>query len=132
TLPYPGGSTSSLRICSNGWITSAFFSGASNITPTPASFLAHTMWAPLWHDLNPGAGGSVWLDNTAQRTVVSWVTVPNFFNSCSSTFQVQFWATGDVHFIYQNISVSGDYLTGFSKTTTNDPGSTTLLSVAGS
>ena len=132
TMPHPGGSTSSLRICSNGWITKGFFSGSSNLVPTPAEFLAHTMWAPLWHDLNPGAGGSVWFDSTTQRAVVTWVSVPNFFNSGSSTFQVQFWANGDVHFIYQNISVAGDYLTGFSKTTPNDPGSISLLAAAGS
>jgi hypothetical protein len=132
TMPYPGGSTSTLRICSNGWITNSFFAGTSNSTPTPAEFLAHTMWAPLWHDLNPGAGGSVWFDSTTQRAVVTWVAVPNFFNSGSSTFQVQFWANGDVHFIYQNISVAGDYLTGFSRNTTNDPGSINMLAAAGS
>ncbi|MFT4513422.1 MAG: serine protease AprX [Planctomycetota bacterium] len=132
TMPYPGGSTSSLRICSNGWITNGFFSGSSNLVPTPADFLAHTMWAPLWHDLNPGAGGSVWFDNTAQRSVITWVAVPNFFNSGSSTFQVQFWANGDVHYIYQNMSVAGDYLTGFSRTTSNDPGSISLVAAAGS
>ena len=132
TLPYPGGSTTSLRICSNGWITNGFFSGASNLVPSPSAFLAHTMWAPLWHDLNPGAGGSVWFDSTSQRLVVTWVSVPNFFNSGSSTFQVQFWNNGNVHYIYQNITVAGDYLTGFSKTTGNNPGSSNLQLVAGS
>ncbi|MGK0303428.1 MAG: serine protease AprX, partial [Planctomycetota bacterium] len=132
TMPHPGGSTSSLRICSNGWITNGFFSGTSNLVPTPAEFLAHTMWAPLWHDLNPGAGGSVWFDSTSQRAVITWVAVPNFFNSGSSTFQVQFWANGDVHFIYQNISVAGDYLTGFSRTAGNDPGSINIQAAAGS
>ena len=44
---------------------------------------------------------------------------------------MQFWANGDVHFIYQNISVSGDYLTGFSMDTNNDPGSVTLSAAPG-
>ena len=133
TMPYPGGSTSNLRICSNGWITSGFFNGASNLVPSIADFLSHTMWAPLWYDLNPGAGGSVWFDSSSQRAVVTWVSVPNFFNTGSSTFQVQFWANGDVHFLYQNITVgSADYLTGFSPLTSNDPGSVSLASAAGS
>lgn len=132
TMPYPGGSTSTLRICSNGWITTGFFSGGSNLVPLPADFLAQTMWAPLWHDLNPGAAGSIWFDSTTQRAVVTWASVPNFFNSGSSTFQVQFWANGDVHFVYQNISVAGDYLTGFSSNTNNDPGSINLLTSTGS
>ena len=122
TMPYPGGATTSIRICSNGWITDGQFTGSSNILPDVQAFLAHTMWSPLWHDLNPGAGGSVWFDSSTTVTTVTWVTVPNFFNTGSSTFQVQFWSNGDVHFIYQNISVSGDYLTGFSMDTTDDPG----------
>ncbi len=132
TMPYPGGSTNQIRICSNGWIVDGQFTGASNILPDVSAFLAHAMWAPLWHDLNPSAGGSVWFDASTTVTTVTWVTVPNFFNSGSSTFQVQFWINGDVHFLYQNISVSGDYLTGFSQDTTNDPGSVVMATAAGS
>ena len=56
--------------------------------------------------------------------------MPNFFNSGSSTFQVQFWNTGDVHYIYQNVNVQGDYLAGFSPGpgSANDPGSISLVS----
>jgi|GEM_PF-1191060 len=128
TLPYPGGSTGTVRICSNGWITDGNFTGASNILPNTADFLFHTMWAPLWRDLNPAAGGSVWYDISAQRCVISWISVPNFFNAGSSTFQVQFWNNGDVHFIYQNINVQGDYLAGFSPGGVADPGSLDLAS----
>jgi hypothetical protein len=132
TMPYPGGSTNAIRICSNGWIVDGQFNGGSNILPDVTDFLGHTMWAPLWHDLNPGAAGSVWFQSTTTVTTVSWVTVPNFFNSGSSTFQVQFWSNGDVHFIYQNISVAGDYLAGFSRNTQDDPGSVSLATVGGS
>ncbi|HEB52774.1 MAG TPA: hypothetical protein ENI87_05925, partial [bacterium] len=38
-LPYPGGSTGTLRICANGWIADGQFTGASNIVPTPQDFL---------------------------------------------------------------------------------------------
>ena len=93
TLPYPGGSTGTIRICSNGWITDGIFTGGSNILPDPSLFLNHTMWAPMWRDLNPAAGGSVWYDVTAQRCVISWISVPNFFNNGSSTFQVQWRQT---------------------------------------
>ncbi|MEC8653660.1 MAG: S8 family serine peptidase [Planctomycetota bacterium] len=126
TLPYPGGSTGTIRICSNGWITDGIFTGGSNILPDPSLFLNHTMWAPMWRDLNPAAGGSVWYDVTAQRCVISWISVPNFFNNGSSTFQVQFWNNGDVHYIYQNVTVQGDYLVGFSQGGLPDPGSITL------
>ena len=131
-LPYPGGSTTAIRICSNGWIVDGQFNGGSNIVPDVSEFLSHVMWAPLWRDLNPAAGGSVWFESTTQVATVTWYTVPNFFNSGSSTFQVQFWNNGDVHFIYQNVNVSGDYLSGFSSNTPDDPGSLSLATVGGS
>ncbi len=128
TLSYPGGSTGTIRICSNGWITAGQFTGASNILPSPPDFLNHVMWAPLWRDLNPAAGGSVWYDVTAQRCVVSWISVPNFFNNGASTFQVQFWNNGDVHYVYQGVNVQGDYLSGVSVGLGTDPGSMVLAS----
>jgi hypothetical protein len=55
--------------------------------------------------------------------VVSWVGVPNYSNSGSNTLQMQFWANGDVHAIYQSITVNGSYLVGYSLANAQDPGS---------
>lgn len=123
TQPYPGGQSGTITVCSNGWITPGPFLGGSNVSPTTDDFLSQAMWAPMWRDLNPGAGGSVWFDSTASRLIITWLSVPNFSNTGSSTFQIQFWPNGDVHYIYQNITVAGDYLVGFSKGIANDPGS---------
>ena len=94
--------------------------------PTPADFLQNRMWAVLWRDLNPAAGGSVWFDSSASRLVITWLGVPNFFNNGSSTFQVQFWPNGDVHYLYQNVNVQGDYLVGYNEGGVADPGSIDL------
>jgi serine protease AprX len=127
SLPSPGGATSSIRICSNGWVTSGTYTGGSNYVPTVATFLTNHMWAALWRDLNPAAGGAVWFDGDSSRAVITWSGVPNFGAAgTSSTFQMQFWASGDVHVIYQGISVVGDYLVGYSKANASDPGSTDL------
>jgi len=123
SLPYPGGSTTTLRVCSNGFVTAGASPSGNNYTPTVAKFLPIEMWAALWRDLNPNNGGDVYVDSNSQRAVVSWVNVPNYSNSGSNTFQMQFWANGDVHVIYQNITVSGSYLVGFSVANATDPGS---------
>ncbi len=123
SLPHPGGTTNTLRVCSNGWVTSGASPSGSNYSPTVAKFLPIEMWCGLWRDLNPANGGDVYFASNSQRTVVSWVGIPNYSNSGSNTFQMQFWANGDVHVIYQNITVNGSYLVGFSIANASDPGS---------
>ncbi len=122
-LPYPGGVTTTLRVCSNGFVTTGSSPAVNNYTPTVAKFLPLEMWCALWRDFNPANGGDVFVDSSSQRTVVSWSGVPNYPNVGSNTFQMQFWANGDVHVIYQNITVSGSYLVGFSVDNASDPGS---------
>jgi hypothetical protein len=114
TLDYPGGSTNSLTVCSNGFISvsgngtpynpsvSAFFSGAAR-------------WSPLWTDLNPSSGGNVRFDSNSSRAVVTYDAVRFYGNNNTATFQVQYWANGDVHVIYQSVGASGNgYLVGYS------------------
>ena len=123
SLPHPGGTTNTLRVCSNGWVTTGASPSGTNYTPTVAKFLPLEMWCALWRDLNPANGGDVYVDTNSQRTVVSWSGVPNYSNSGSNTCQMQFWANGDVHVIYQNITVNGSYLVGYSIVNASDPGS---------
>ncbi len=133
TLPHRGGTTNTLWICSNGFVSVAGSSTTYN--PDSSAFLAGpATWAALWHDLNPGTGGTVTYEATPQRAVVSYNAVPNYSLSTTVTFQLQFWASGTVHVIYQNVAQGGNaYLVGYTVGGgTADPGaidiSTTLAS----
>jgi hypothetical protein len=77
----------------------------------------------MWRDLNPSSGGDVYVDTNASRAVITWDGVPNYSNSGSNTLQLQLWASGAVHVIYQNITVAGNYLVGYSLAGAPDPGS---------
>jgi hypothetical protein len=123
SLPHPGGSTSTLRVCSNGFVTTGASVSGSNYSSSVAKFLPVEMWCALWRDLNPSSGGDVYVSSNSQRAVVSWVNVPNYSSTGSNTLQMQFWANGDVHVIYQSITVSGSYLVGYSVASASDPGS---------
>jgi hypothetical protein len=116
SVPYLGGSTSNLWICSNGFVT-AGTSGSTSFTPGAGAFLGLApTWAALWHDLNPGAGGQVRVDATAARVVVSFNAVPNFSGGGTATFQWQFYPNGTVHVIYQAVTnAGGGYLVGFTR-----------------
>ena len=123
SLPHPGGSTTTLRVCSNGWVSTGSGVTSNNYTPTVAKFLPVEMWCALWRDLNPANGGDVYVDSNASRAVVTWLNVPNYSNSGSNSVQLQFWSNGLVNCIYQNITVSGNYLVGYSLANAQDPGS---------
>jgi hypothetical protein len=116
SLPYPGGTTNSLTVCSNGFISTA--SNGTDWTPDVADFLNDiTRWCPMWHDLSPNQNGSgdVHWNSNSSRVVVTWNGVEYYNSNSTATFQIQFWSNGDVHCIYQSVASGGnDYLVGFS------------------
>ncbi|MFY9342619.1 MAG: hypothetical protein WAT39_09020 [Planctomycetota bacterium] len=111
-LPFPGGSTNTLWVCSNGFISSA--NNGSSYTPSSGGFLAgQRTWAALWHDLNPTTG-MVRADVSAAVARISYTAVPNFSGGGTATFQYQFFPNGTVHVIYQAVTAAGnDYLVGY-------------------
>ncbi|MEZ6037724.1 MAG: hypothetical protein R3F29_09610 [Planctomycetota bacterium] len=113
-LPHPGGTATSINVCSNGFLSIG--SNGTGYTPSVSTFLGgNPFYAALWHDLNPSGGGSVRFDSDSSRTVVTFDAVKNYSGSLTNTFQVQFWANGDVHFLYQTIGNNGgSYLVGYS------------------
>lgn len=113
-LSYPGGTTSQLVVCSNGFVSPAASNGNS-YTPTVAAFLAgQPRWAACWHDLNPGVGGQVIFDSTPAMARVTWVNVPNFSGGGQNTFQYQFLPNGTVHVIWRAMTAAGNaYVVGW-------------------
>lgn len=123
-LPFPNGSTSTLHVCSNGFIAASPNGDAYD--PTPGGLLSGApCWSPLWHDLNPTGTSAVRVQATVSGTTVSYTNIPNYSGGGSSTFQVQFLPSGTVHFIYQSCSPNGnESLVGWSPGSgASDPGS---------
>jgi hypothetical protein len=126
SLPYPGGTANTLHVCSNGFISTA--SNGTAWTPDVADLLADTTrWCPMWHDLSPNQAGSgdVHVNANSSRVVITWNGVEYYNSNSTATFQAQFWANGDVHYIYQSVASGGNaYLVGFSLGSgAADPGS---------
>jgi len=134
SLPFPGGSTTSIRICDNGYIWASNTS-VIDYTPSSAEFLAAARrWAPCWHDFAPAGANNVYVNTAAGVVRVTWLNVPNWAAPAgSTTFQVQFYNNGDVHFLYNAVSTNADpYLVGFSRgTNALDPGSRDISATVG-
>lgn len=118
---YPGGSTSSLSICSNGFVSVAP-GNTTAYTPNVAAMLnapPGAYWG--WHDYNPLAAGSgqVKFEEIGGVAYITWDGVYDFggLNSASAnTFQMQFDTnSGNVSWVFQAPSGLGNgYLVGYS------------------
>jgi hypothetical protein len=113
-LPYPGGSTTQLRVCSNGFISPAASPG-TGWTPSAAAFLTGPpRWVAAWHDFFPNATGQVLVSSSAAQVNVSWSNVPNRGLGDQNTFQFQFLPNGTVHILWgAMVSAGNGYLTGW-------------------
>jgi hypothetical protein len=113
-LPYPGGTTNSLWVCSNGFVSAG--GNSTTFDPSVNELLSGTpRWAALWHDLNPGAGGQVRVESTASVVRITYNAVANFSGGGFATFQYQFFPNGNVNVIYQAVTAAGNnYLVGYS------------------
>jgi hypothetical protein len=135
---YPGGSTSSLVVCSNGFVSAAT---GNTITwlPDVATLLNSPQAAWFcWHDFNPTAAGSgaVKFEEIGTVACVTWDGVWDYGGTSAanaSTFQLQFdEASGNVSWVWQSMSALGGstgtaILVGYSPGGSSvDPGSNDL------
>jgi len=133
SLVYPGGSTSDVYISSNGfvWPQPSTINGCC--AGDPGTLLTEgARWAPLWNDLNPAVGGSVVFDQDVPggAAYVTFTGVPEFGTQNLNTFQVAFFANGEVEYRWQACSVQNRVaLVGWAPNGPNrDPGSIDLSS----
>ncbi len=133
--PMPVGrssTTSSLVVCSNGFISAA----TGNLTsgsPSPTTLLhsPKTWWSLCWHDFDPSIAGSgaVKFEQIGNIAYVTWDGVWDAAGTSpasANTMQAQFDVTsGTVHYVYGATSTGGNArLVGFSEAGSSaDPGS---------
>jgi hypothetical protein len=141
-LSYPGGSTSVLFVCSNGFISVG--SNGTGYQPAPSTFLnwVNGTWA-VWHDFICNGSNNVMFEQVGGWAYFTWNNVVSTLGlgagTVPSTFQFQFdTTTGNFHIVFlnmDNVSISGytggdGYLVGWTPSGANaDPGSVDLTAV---
>ena len=133
-LPLTSGSTSTLWICSNGFVSTAQGNGTSFLHNVLSLLNApHTAWRS-WHDYDPSIPGSgpVQFEEASGIAYVTWNGVWEWgstSNAGANTVQFQFdLATGNVTLVFGTLSALLDlHLVGYSLGgASTDPGSTDL------
>jgi hypothetical protein len=124
---YIGGSTTTLEVCSNGFVSVATGNGTP-IDPTVAGWLASAQprWG-TWHDFDPSpaASGKVKFEQVGGIAYITWDGVFDFGTTATNRWQLQFaLLTGNVTYAWQTMSHQGNaLLVGYAPTgPSNDAG----------
>ncbi len=127
-MPYPGGVTTALEVCSNGFVSAGPGNGTA-YTPNAGQWVNSLVpcWGG-WHDYNPSAAGSgqVKSEQVGSILYITWDGVYDFGGTTPNTWQLQFdTASGNVTYAWQGMSGGGNgHLVGFAGGgTSNDLGS---------
>jgi hypothetical protein len=110
---YPGGSTSALTICSNGFVSVATGNG-TGFSPNGATWVnsVRPRWG-TWHDFNPSivGSGAVKFEQIGSTVYVTWDGVYDFLSTNPNIWQLQFnLSTSSVTFVWPAMSGSGNSL----------------------
>ncbi len=114
TFPFPGGSTTDIGICSNGFIWLDGVQTSNDFSNSVAEFLGSAQATPricaCWRDFNPFAAGSddVYYNAMADRVVITWHNVVRYNGTSPMTVQCQMFADGNVYVFFDaNIDMTG-------------------------
>jgi len=129
-LNYPGGSTSAIAVSSNGFVWAQPSTNHGCCAGNGTSLLQlGARWCPLWTDLNPTLPG-VHFDTVPANNAayVTFTNVAEFATTNTNTFQVAFFANGNVEYRFGACAVTAHTtLTGWSPASgAADPGSVDL------
>lgn len=95
TFPFYGGTYDAMFVGSNGYIT--FGSGDSSLGESIVDFENGPPRISLfWNDVNPSSGGSVTVESSASRVIVSFDNVPEFPSTGANTARAILYPNGAV------------------------------------
>ncbi len=101
TFPFYGTLFSSVRICTNGFLSFTDASAAFDNQALPNAGAPANLVAPMWDDMDLGPSQRVFAMNDGARFIVSWVGVSHFQSGGPYTFQAILYPTGEIRFQYR-------------------------------
>ena len=103
SFPFYGAEYSSVRICSNGFLTFSAGSATYNNTPLPDPGGPNNLLAFFWDDLNPAAGGAVYYGVSGDAWICQFQAIPEYGGAGTITAQVALYPDGSAQLRYQSL-----------------------------
>jgi serine protease AprX len=107
-----GTSYNTFYVGSNGFIT--FTGGDSDYTESLEEHFEQPRISGLWDDLNPSTGGTVSYKVLEDRVAVTWLAVPEYFNTGANTFQIEMFFEGTIRITWTSITAGDGIICGLS------------------
>jgi hypothetical protein len=98
TVPLYGVNWSNFFVCSNGRVT--FGGGSGQYAESLADHFAYPSVAAMFHDLNPTSGGNIRAVQLADRAVVTFDNVLDYWTLEPNSFQYEFFFNGTIRVTY--------------------------------
>jgi subtilisin family serine protease/PKD repeat protein len=111
TLPFSfnfyGNSFTSLRVCSNGWISFSSVSVSYNNTTLPNTEAPLNLIAPFWDDFILTSAGKIYYQSDTNRFIITFEDIPLFQDTTRHyTFQAVLYRCGKILFQYKDMPSS--------------------------
>ncbi|MCA8941028.1 MAG: hypothetical protein KDB80_00595 [Planctomycetes bacterium] len=127
SLPYPGGTTTSLIACTNGFISPAASNGTSQLANVGAFLGGAARWSACWHNYDPPANGRINVMTSPTEVRITYRNLVPTFGGGQDNFQYVFEPNGTVHFLYRGMTADGfGKLVGWTPGSAVDPGPSDL------
>ncbi len=103
-VSFYGSSYSTLRVCSNGWISFTTYSVSYNNTALPSILAPRTMIAPLWDNLNMHNDSKIYYLSETGRFTIQWEKMYTATGYGPYTFEVILYNNGNIFMQYKDLT----------------------------
>ncbi len=109
SMPFYDNVFSSIRICSNGWLSFTSTSTSYSNQPIPTTSQPNNLIAAFWDDLDPSSGGNIYFyTNNVDSAIVQFSAVPGYGGSGLYSFEAILTADGNI--LLQYLSMVDDLI----------------------
>ena len=103
SFPFYGSTFSTLRICTNGFITLSGSAAPYDNQMLPNVGAPPNLIAPMWDDMDFGTLQRVYTYNDGSRFIVEWVAIPHYSAGGSYTFEAILYPSGEIRYQYLSL-----------------------------
>ncbi|MBP7148565.1 MAG: S8 family serine peptidase [Acidobacteria bacterium] len=105
-FPFYGTLFSTIRACTNGWISFTSSATSYGNQPLPNSGAPDNVIAALWDDLNPGGTNRMFFQSFGNKAVVQWNAMPPYSGGGAQTFEIILDQSGAITLQYLTLTGS--------------------------